>query len=236
MAIPSDHRLAVPPRVEARTWLARRPDVPECWFRHVSRVHGVTHTQRVHIHAQRLIDRLGWSEAEGELALTAALWHDIGRHGDGVEPEHGARSVAAGGRAPPRRPPRAGGRRSGAVRDPAALPAGPGRGRAGGHTDARRRRGAPFERTRSAPFASCGCSRMRTPWTASAWASGSAPTRASSATLRPSISSRSPARCTPCWPDRGGRRRTRRRSRPPDRRGARERPPSSPSPAGLRAC
>ena len=94
MATPSDRRAAVPPRVEARTWLARRPDVPECWFRHVSRVHGVTHTQRVHIHAQRLIDRLGWSDADGELVLTAALWHDIGRHGDGVEPEHGARSVA----------------------------------------------------------------------------------------------------------------------------------------------
>jgi HD superfamily phosphodiesterase len=94
MAIPSDRRAAVPPQVEARTWLARRPDVPECWFRHVSRVHGVTHTQRVHIHAQRLIDRLGWNDADGELALTAALWHDIGRQGDGVEPEHGARSVA----------------------------------------------------------------------------------------------------------------------------------------------
>ena len=85
-------------------WLARRPDVPACWFLHDSRLHGVSHTQRVHVHAQRLIAGLGWTQADGELVLRAALWHDIGRHGDGVEPGHGASSVArADELAPPRR-------------------------------------------------------------------------------------------------------------------------------------
>ena len=72
----------------------RRPQVPQSWFRRVSRLHGVSHTQRVHVHAQRLLSGLAWSEADGELVLCAALWHDIGRHGDGVEPEHGAKSAA----------------------------------------------------------------------------------------------------------------------------------------------
>jgi hypothetical protein len=94
MTIPSDARASTLLRAEARAWLARRPDVPQAWFRRVSRVHGVSHTQRVHIHAQRLIETLGWSEADGGLVLSAVLWHDIGRHGDGVEPRHGASSVA----------------------------------------------------------------------------------------------------------------------------------------------
>ena len=81
-------------RAEAASWLQRRPDVPGSWFRHVSWLHGVSHTQRVHIHAQRLTEQLAWSQADRELVLHAALWHDIGRHGDGVEPGHGASSVA----------------------------------------------------------------------------------------------------------------------------------------------
>ena len=48
----------------------------------------------MHVHAQRLLERLVWTEADGELVLRAALWHDIGRYGDGVEPGHGASSVA----------------------------------------------------------------------------------------------------------------------------------------------
>ena len=80
-------------RAEARAWLARRPDVAQDWFRRYSSLHGVTHTQRVHVHAQRLLEQLEWNEADRELVLRAALYHDIGRFGDGVEPEHGASSV-----------------------------------------------------------------------------------------------------------------------------------------------
>jgi HD superfamily phosphodiesterase len=54
----------------------------------------VSHTQRVHIHAQRLLGLLDWSAADAELALHAVLWHDIGREGDAVEPGHGAASAA----------------------------------------------------------------------------------------------------------------------------------------------
>jgi hypothetical protein len=47
----------------------------------------------VHVHAQRLLESLRWSPADAGLVLHAALWHDIGRQGDGVEPEHGRHSV-----------------------------------------------------------------------------------------------------------------------------------------------
>ena len=78
---------------EAALWAERAPDVVEDWFRRWSSLHGVRHTQRVHIHAQRLTEELEWSSADRELVLHAALWHDIGRLGDGVEPGHGACSV-----------------------------------------------------------------------------------------------------------------------------------------------
>ncbi len=48
----------------------------------------------MYIHAKRLLELLAWSRADGELVLRAALWHDIGRHGDGVEAGHGASSAA----------------------------------------------------------------------------------------------------------------------------------------------
>jgi HD superfamily phosphodiesterase len=79
---------------DAAQWASRALHVPDEWFRHWSHLHGVGHTQRVHIHAQRLTEQLGWPRADRELVLHAALWHDIGREGDGVEPEHGLGSVA----------------------------------------------------------------------------------------------------------------------------------------------
>ncbi len=94
MTAPYHSPAPTPLRAEARTWIAARPEVAERWFLHFSRLHGVTHTQRVHIHAKRLLELLAWSRADGELVLRAALWHDIGRHGDGVEPGHGASSAA----------------------------------------------------------------------------------------------------------------------------------------------
>jgi HD superfamily phosphodiesterase len=92
-AVPADDGAAGALRAEARAWLAHRPDVAQDWFRRYSRLHGVTHTQRVHVHAQRLLEHLAWNEADRELVLRAALWHDVGRCGDGVEPGHGASSV-----------------------------------------------------------------------------------------------------------------------------------------------
>ena len=79
---------------DAARWAKRAPRVPEHWFRRHSHLHGARHTQRVHIHAQRLTEQLGWPRADRELVLSAALWHDIGREGDGVEPSHGRGSVA----------------------------------------------------------------------------------------------------------------------------------------------
>ncbi len=75
-------------------WVARAPDIPAWWFRRTSWLHGESHTRRVHVHAQRLLQRLRWDEADARLVLRAALWHDIGRETDGVEPPHGARGAA----------------------------------------------------------------------------------------------------------------------------------------------
>jgi HD superfamily phosphodiesterase len=80
-------------RAEATAWAARAPEVPQEWFRRHSRLHGPGHTRRVHVHAQRLLGQLGWSEADAALVLRAVLWHDIGRLGDGVEPDHGRLSA-----------------------------------------------------------------------------------------------------------------------------------------------
>ena len=81
-------------RARAEAWARRAPLVPEEWFFHRSWLHGASHTKRVHIHAQRLLEQLGWGDADAKLALRAALWHDIGRVGDGIEPGHGAASAA----------------------------------------------------------------------------------------------------------------------------------------------
>jgi hypothetical protein len=82
-----------PHHADAVAWAARAPYVDDEWFRRHSRLHGAGHTRRVHVHAQRLLEQLGWERADAELVLHAALWHDIGRESDGVEPEHGRRSA-----------------------------------------------------------------------------------------------------------------------------------------------
>ena len=69
------------------------PVVEPEWFARPSSLHGVRHTQRVHIHVRRLARELIWNDADTELALTAALWHDIGRTDDGWDPGHGEESV-----------------------------------------------------------------------------------------------------------------------------------------------
>jgi len=81
-------------RARAEAWVKRAPHVPDEWFLHHSWLHGASHTKRVHIHAQRLLEQLGWSDADADLVLCAALWHDIGRVGDGIEHGHGGASAA----------------------------------------------------------------------------------------------------------------------------------------------
>jgi HD superfamily phosphodiesterase len=79
---------------DAGIWAGRVADVSARWFAHASWLHGVRHTQRVHIHAQRLIRELRWPEADARVVLSAAVWHDIGRVSDGWDPRHGALSAA----------------------------------------------------------------------------------------------------------------------------------------------
>ena len=44
---------------EVTSWSEQAPEVPVEWFLHFSELHGVRHTQRVHIHAGRLAQLLG---------------------------------------------------------------------------------------------------------------------------------------------------------------------------------
>ena len=78
---------------DAGAWAGQAADVPADWFPHFSRLHGVSHTQRVHIHARRLVRELRWPGADASVVLSAALWHDIGRVDDGRDPQHGTRSA-----------------------------------------------------------------------------------------------------------------------------------------------
>lgn len=57
------------------------------------RIHGVSHTRRVMIHAAEIADALEVPALEREAVLLAALWHDIGRTDDGVDYYHGAKSA-----------------------------------------------------------------------------------------------------------------------------------------------
>ena len=52
-------------RADAAAWAAGAPHVPEEWFARDSSLHGVCHTQRVHIHAQRLTEVLAPADAGG---------------------------------------------------------------------------------------------------------------------------------------------------------------------------
>ena len=77
-------------------WARTAPEVPAQWFLEPDRAHGIHgagHIRRVYVLAERLTRELGSDETARRRVLTAALWHDIGRTHDGVEPEHGARSV-----------------------------------------------------------------------------------------------------------------------------------------------
>ena len=79
---------------DAGAWAGLAAEVPAEWFAHFSWLHGVRHTQRVYIHARRLVRELCWPEAGALVALSAALWHDIARVDDDWDPGHGALSAA----------------------------------------------------------------------------------------------------------------------------------------------
>jgi len=79
---------------DAGAWAGQAADVPAEWFAHFSWLHGVRHTQRVHIHGQRLVRELRWPEDDAAVVLSAVLWHDIGRVNDGWDPQHGALGAA----------------------------------------------------------------------------------------------------------------------------------------------
>ncbi len=89
----ADRQARLDAGAEAAAWAARAPHVARRWFAYPSELHGVSHTRRVHIHAQRLTRELAWAELDARLALTAALWHDIGRTHDGEDPGHGGVSA-----------------------------------------------------------------------------------------------------------------------------------------------
>ena len=90
-----DAMRSVPHADDAGAWAGRAADVPAEWFtRDYSWLHGAHHTQRVHIHARRLVRELRWQEEDVRVVLSAALWHDIGRVDDGWDLRHGARSAA----------------------------------------------------------------------------------------------------------------------------------------------
>jgi putative nucleotidyltransferase with HDIG domain len=79
---------------DCRFWAALAPEVPDHWFVRYSTLHGVHHTQRVYVHAQRLSNELLWADEDTRLVLSAALWHDIGRTNDHQDAQHGAQSAA----------------------------------------------------------------------------------------------------------------------------------------------
>jgi HD superfamily phosphodiesterase len=83
----------IPKMDTPEAWRRSAPHVPAEWFNHASHLHTVRHTQRVHIHAQRLVRALAWPDQDAGLALSAALWHDIGRTDDSWDPDHGALSA-----------------------------------------------------------------------------------------------------------------------------------------------
>jgi hypothetical protein len=55
--------------------------------------HGLGHTRRVMLHARAIAQAEGFAAWEAEAAVLAALWHDLGRTGDGVDYYHGAKSA-----------------------------------------------------------------------------------------------------------------------------------------------
>jgi len=56
-------------------------------------IHGIPHTVRVHMHAMDIAEALGLDEWERDALHYAAMWHDIGRTNDSVDPTHGTKSA-----------------------------------------------------------------------------------------------------------------------------------------------
>ena len=58
-----------------------------------SSIHGITHIERVSLLGLLLSDLLCLSDDDTSLLLTACVYHDIGRQGDGTDSEHGIRGA-----------------------------------------------------------------------------------------------------------------------------------------------
>ncbi len=58
-----------------------------------SSLHGITHTERVCFLGLLLANKLGLSDEDAKLLLTACTYHDIGRKNDGDDCEHGLRAA-----------------------------------------------------------------------------------------------------------------------------------------------
>lgn len=56
-------------------------------------IHGITHTQRVWVHATEIAEQLGFEPWQLEAVSHAAVWHDIGRTHDNADYYHGAKSA-----------------------------------------------------------------------------------------------------------------------------------------------
>ncbi|QST02292.1 HD domain-containing protein (plasmid) [Pontibacillus sp. ALD_SL1] len=68
-------------------------ELEEEWFKDPYGTHGVLHTKRVLLHVLSLSEALQLSEDDQSILCEAALYHDIGRTHDGVDSEHGRKSV-----------------------------------------------------------------------------------------------------------------------------------------------
>lgn len=88
MTTPSPYRIS--------ETLLRQFEPQQSWLSHKSRLHGVDHMARVFILQELICEELVWQGIEVNRTATryAAMAHDVGRHDDGRDLEHGVRSAA----------------------------------------------------------------------------------------------------------------------------------------------
>lgn len=71
-----------------------REQIQPRWYFRPNGIHGVGHIKRVLLYVILLADDEGIDETGKDLLCLAAIYHDIGRQNDRVDPLHGAVSVA----------------------------------------------------------------------------------------------------------------------------------------------
>ncbi|MDD4588472.1 MAG: HD domain-containing protein, partial [Heliobacteriaceae bacterium] len=83
--------------VPARVWdrfQKKQAEIVPGWFFRPYGIHGHAHTKRVLLLLLILADIVGLDEPDTIILETVALYHDIGRDHDGVDPGHGGLSYA----------------------------------------------------------------------------------------------------------------------------------------------